>query len=161
MKDTTLVSQCVFVCDRARCKWRRYKSRHFFCSLSQLRTWLLLPCRIQNWSLTFPSGSIPCLVASLLYLVPGPICHFPISSLQTAGSSSIITFLELSLNVRGNSISLCHGEGGERRTIEHTEIGFKGHRCSSMQGHRVFSLLALLRLRYYPTHRLFSRGRYL
>lgn len=52
----------------------------------------------------------PCLVTFPLYLVPGPICHFPISCLQTAGSSSIITFLELSLNVRGNSISLSHGE---------------------------------------------------
>lgn len=46
------------------------------------------------------------------FFLSSPICHFPISCLMTAGSSSIITFTELSANVRGNSILLNHRESG-------------------------------------------------
>lgn len=51
-------------------------------------------------------------VLSPYFFLSSPICHFPISCLMTAGCSSIITFTELSANVRGNSILLNHRESG-------------------------------------------------
>lgn len=36
-------------------------------------------------------GFLPRLVASPFYLVPGPICHFPVSCLQTAGSIGLLS----------------------------------------------------------------------
>lgn len=64
-------------------------------------------------SFFFPPSFVLSLSLSFFYFfLSSPICHFPISCLMTAGSSSIITFTELSANVRGNSILLNHRESG-------------------------------------------------
>lgn len=64
------------------------------------------------WVIVVLCWNLFCSCLVLFLFLSSPICHFPISCLMTAGSSSIITFTELSANVRGNSILLNHRESG-------------------------------------------------
>lgn len=71
----------------------------------------ILTCKAY-WVIVVLCWNLFCSCLVLFLFLSSPICHFPISCLMTAGSSSIITFTELSANVRGNSILLNHRESG-------------------------------------------------